>query len=219
MEMEIIDRDVARKIGQKWYYTGVPCQNSHIDKRYVNTGICYECKRIRNKNCNARHPDTLHKISKKCYRNNKIKKIQYNQLWSERNRDKSNQIKYRWKHNHRDQYLKYSREYIVNKRKDPYKRLSMNISKAIWECLKKNKNNATWLLFVDFTIDELIPHLEKKFTPKMNWENYGKYWHVDHIKPLSWFNLSTEFKTAWALTNLQPLEATKNSSKSNRYIG
>jgi 5-methylcytosine-specific restriction endonuclease McrA len=53
----------------------------------------------------------------------------------------------------------------------------------------------------------------------MTWENYGIYWHIDHIKPLSWFNLETEFKDAWALSNLQPLEATKNLSKGNRYIG
>lgn len=53
----------------------------------------------------------------------------------------------------------------------------------------------------------------------MTWDNYGKYWHLDHIKPLSWFDLETEFKDAWHLSNLQPLEATENLSKNNRYIG
>ena len=142
-----------------------------------------------------------------------------NQIWVEKNREKSNQYKNNWKVNHREQNLKQARDYQNNQRKDPHKRVSMNMSKAIWECLKKNKNNITWLKFVDFSIDDLIRHLENMFTPEMTWENYGVYWHIDHIKPLSWFNLETEFKDAWALSNLQPLEAIKNLSKGNRYIG
>ena len=46
--MKIITREEAKKIGQKWYFTGEPCKNGHVDKRYVNTDICYTCKRIQN---------------------------------------------------------------------------------------------------------------------------------------------------------------------------
>lgn len=53
----------------------------------------------------------------------------------------------------------------------------------------------------------------------MTWNNYGPYWHLDHIRPLSWFNLETEFMEAWSLNNLQPLEAKLNLSKNNRYEG
>ena len=49
---EIITREEAKKIGQKWYYTGEPCKYGHIDKRYVNTGLCYGCKRFQNKKQN-----------------------------------------------------------------------------------------------------------------------------------------------------------------------
>jgi 5-methylcytosine-specific restriction endonuclease McrA len=93
------------------------------------------------------------------------------------------------------------------------------MSKAIWECLKNNKKQFSWLKFVNFSLNDLIVHLESKFTPEMTWENYGTYWHIDHVKPLSWFDLKTEFNDAWTLSNLQPLEATKNLSKNNRYIG
>lgn len=53
----------------------------------------------------------------------------------------------------------------------------------------------------------------------MNWSNYGKIWHLDHIKPLSWFNLETEFEQAWSLDNLQPMLSRENLSKNNRYFG
>jgi hypothetical protein len=219
MEKLVISKEEAINLNQKWYYSGIPCKNGHINKRYVNTGICYECKRNLNKQCNKRNPERQKRNTKSNYNKNKTKILKRSKTWVENNREKSNQYKNNWKVNHKEQNLKQARDYQNKQRKDPYKRVSMNMSKAIWECLKKNKNNTTWLSFVEFSIDDLIKHLENKFTTEMTWENYGIYWHIDHIKPLSWFNLETEFKDAWALSNLQPLEATKNLSKGNRYIG
>lgn len=216
-ELKIITKEDAKEIKQKWYFTGKPCKYGHVDKRYVNTGICYCCKRNLNKKYNARNPETLKKISQRDYEKNKDKKIKRGKFWVENNREKSNQYKKNWKINHREQHLKQAREYASNRRKDPYYKLSKNMSKAIWECLKNNKKQLSWLKFVDYTLTDLIQHLESKFTPEMSWENYGTYWHIDHRKPLSWFNLETEFKKAWALSNLQPLEATKNLSKNNKY--
>lgn len=218
-EPKITTKEEAKLIKQKWYFTGNPCKNGHIDKRYVNTGICYGCKRNLNKKCNAKHPDTLQRISKRDYNKNRDKKLEYSQNWAENNRARSNEIKNNWKINHREQHLTQAREYAKNKRNNPHYRLSKNMSKAIWECLKNNKKQYSWLKFVNFTLNELIQHLESKFTVEMTWNNYGTYWHVDHVKPLSWFDLETQFNDAWALSNLQPLEATKNLSKNNRYEG
>jgi len=65
-----------------------------------------------------------------------------------------------------------------------------------------------------------MSHLESMFVDGMSWENYGGGWHVDHILPLSSFEYETtdddSFKTAWALSNLQPLWASENISKGNR---
>ena len=55
----------------------------------------------------------------------------------------------------------------------------------------------------------------------MNWENYGSYWHIDHIKPKSLFIFESledeEFKQCWSLNNLRPLEAKENIRKGNRF--
>jgi 5-methylcytosine-specific restriction endonuclease McrA len=116
--------------------------------------------------------------------------------------------------NNREKYLKNSREYQKNKRKDPYFRLSRNTSKSIWESLKKEKGGRHWELLVNFTLEELKVHLENQFNQNMSWENYGSYWEVDHIKPIS---LCETFNECWNLQNLQPLECYKNRSKGNKY--
>lgn len=218
--MNIITKEEAIKNGSKWYFTGKSCKNNHIDKRYVNTDICYECKRIQNKSCNKRNPESLKLRARRSYlkKDKNLLNIKSKQ-WYVNNKDRAKDIKNSWKKRNKVKYKEYLHEYNKRKRKDPIIRLSKNISKSIWNCLKNNKAYISWIKFVDFTLDELKTHLESKFDANMTWENYGQYWHIDHIKPLSWFDLNKEFKDAWSLNNLQPLEASKNLSKCNRYEG
>ena len=69
--------------------------------------------------------------------------------------------------------------------------------------------------YLGYTKNDLYKHLESKFTNQMSWDNYGTYWHIDHIIPVSYFLKHGIFEPAVinALSNLQPLEAIKNLSK------
>ena len=100
-------------------------------------------------------------------------------------------------------------------------KLNNYISRLIWIALKKEKNYRSWKNLVGYDINELKKHLEKQFTPEMNWDNYGKFWEIDHKIPKSWFKFEKaedeEFKKCWALKNLQPLEVSKNRSKNNHF--
>lgn len=63
---------------------------------------------------------------------------------------------------------------------------------------------------------ELKQHLEKLFQPGMTWENWSRDgWHIDHIVPLSSFDLTDreQFLKACHFSNLQPLWAKENLSK------
>ncbi len=65
----------------------------------------------------------------------------------------------------------------------------------------------------------LRTYLESKWKAGMSWENYGFYgWHIDHVKPCSSFDLldSEQQKACFNYTNLQPLWAHENFSKSDK---
>lgn len=79
-----------------------------------------------------------------------------------------------------------------------------------------------WTSLVGYTSEELMDHLQSKFTEGMNWKNYGK-WHIDHIKPVVLFRFKVpeddEFKKCWSLKNLQPLWAEENFKKNANHEG
>lgn len=65
--------------------------------------------------------------------------------------------------------------------------------------------------------EEFRRHIEAQFRPGMSWANHGR-WHVDHIRPLSSFDLTDceQRRAANALSNLQPLWAAENMAKGAR---
>lgn len=105
------------------------------------------------------------------------------------------------------------------KRGTPRGKLNENISTRMYQFLKSAKQNKHWEEFVPYTLDDLKLHLEKQFDEKMNWENYGLYWEVDHKIPISVFNFECpqdiDFGKCWSLKNLRPLEKSKNRAKRN----
>ena len=52
----------------------------------------------------------------------------------------------------------------------------------------------------------------------MNWNNYGIFWHLDHVIPCKQFNLNqiNQQKVCFNWRNVSPLEQTINQSKSHR---
>lgn len=72
--------------------------------------------------------------------------------------------------------------------------------------LGKSKEGKT-IDLLGYSVLELKQHLELLFTDGMSWDNYGE-WHIDHIKPVSSFNVDTPIHVVNNLSNLQPLWAT-----------
>jgi hypothetical protein len=102
-------------------------------------------------------------------------------------------------------------------------KLSKLFGNRVRAMLEENDN---WRTMLGYSIGELKEHLEKHFALGMTWENHGRgenCWHIDHIKPVSWFNFASvedeEFKKCWALENLVPKWEKDNLSKGNRFIG
>jgi 5-methylcytosine-specific restriction endonuclease McrA len=183
-------------------------------------GICSACK------------DCYGEYSKKWNLKNKSKRKAWKKVWKLKNQEYLKEYSKKWKIENKSkidswklenqEYMKkYHRKYDKKRMEIPKNRLNRNVGCLTCLALKGKKAGISWQKMIGYSIDDLIRHLEKQFDSNMTWENYGIYWHLDHIKPRSLFKFETpediEFKKCWALENLQPLEAKENRIKSNKF--
>ena len=112
------------------------------------------------------------------------------------------------------------RDYINNRRKYNISfKLAESLRKRLNIALKKNYKAGSAIKDLGCSVDNLKKYLESKFSNGMGWENYGVCgWHIDHIIPLSSFDLSDREQLLLACNykNLQPLWAADNISKGNK---
>lgn len=87
------------------------------------------------------------------------------------------------------------------------------------ELVKKSKTTE----IIGCSIIEYKKHIESQFEDWMSWDNYGNgkdKWNIDHIIPISYFDLTNddELKKAFNYKNCRPLLSTENFIKSNKLI-
>ena len=84
------------------------------------------------------------------------------------------------------------------------------------QAIKSNQKAGSAVRDLGCSIKEFKACIESKFQHGMTWDNHGFHgWHLDHIIPLSKFDLTDreEFLKACHYTNIQPLWAYDNLSK------
>lgn len=93
-------------------------------------------------------------------------------------------------------------------------RLAHNLRSRLSQAVRKDLYTSSAVKNLGCSLVQLKRYLESKFQPGMSWNNYGK-WHIDHIIPLSTFDLENreQFLKACHYTNLQPLWARDNLTK------
>jgi len=142
-------------------------------------------------------------------------------LWAEANPDRVKEgIKERESSpTHRD---KRRRQEGKRYQEDISCRLKSILRARLSSALSNDQKSGSSVQDLGCSIPELRVHLESKFQTGMTWENWGKgeeCWNIDHIMPLSAFNLSDRqhFLLACNYLNLQPLWKTDNLKKSDTY--
>lgn len=156
-----------------------------------------------------------------CITCHKVNQIYYTSTTAKKCKNCHNQAVISNKRKNYKEWRNYYNNWRNKKRQeDPDFKIHCNIRSRISSAIKKIKTYRTGSIESMFGCSKshLILHLESKFTPKMTWENYGSYWHVDHIMPISSFDLTDpeQCKQANHWANLQPLEALANIAKSNK---
>ena len=171
------------------------------------SSYCKECNQLYLKEWNSTH--------KKQKKENRIQ-------WDKVNQAALKITKKLYKKNNREKINKRERD---RKKVDIQFKLACNLRTRLLSAIKRETKIGSAVKDLGCSVKELKIYLESQFYPNsitgevMSWENYGFYgWHIDHIKPLSKFDLSKtgQFLEACNYKNLQPMWAEENLIKGDK---
>jgi hypothetical protein len=199
-----------RKEYYKQYYIKNKEHKQQYDKRY---GKQY---RINNKEHISQYRKQYRIKNKDILRQ---KRKHYNKQY----RIKNKELIARYNKQYRIQYpIRRLYQYIKNRRNtDIQFRLATNLRARLCSAIRQRQKVGSAVRDLGCSIEEFKSYIESKFQSGMSWDNWGRDgWHIDHIKPLSSFDLTDrqQFVEACHYTNLQPLWAEDNFAKSNRVV-
>jgi hypothetical protein len=80
-----IIRQNALNANEKFYFTGIPCNYGHIDRRITSSRACYTCSKIKTKKSREKNLEQCKMLDKLRYIKNKEQKIQYSHAYRENN--------------------------------------------------------------------------------------------------------------------------------------
>jgi len=232
--MEIVTRKYAIENGLTRYFTGEPCKNGNIEQRSTRGRLCARCSREKAVKDYEKRKDyfTIQNQSEK----SKAAKKKYSELEStkEKQRISAKNLYHKniekFRKNAMRKYHAMTEEQKNNMRATrKKKRESCDVTRCIstMRCMlnryfvftgeKKAKRTEELL---GYSAAQLKAHLEKMFIGKMNWDNHGELWEIDHIIPISVLvkNGERDPSKINCLSNLKPILKTENRSKQDKVL-
>lgn len=180
---------------------------------------CKLCKNKKSQKWYAENTEHHKYLTQKNYQENKDVRYEKHQEWFKKNPEKQKEYlkKYRSQKIVKIKTVEYLKQ---RKKNDPTFKLNVNLSTQICNTLKKDnlsKNGYSWESLVNYTVHDLKKHLENLFDDKMNWNNHGILWEIDHIVPRSFFDfrISGAVQACWSLENLTPVLKIYNREKND----
>ena len=212
MEEEIIKKKCSKCQEEKTLDQFHKCKG----KKYDVQSSCKTCQQIRLTDWKKNNP-TYYDTYKEQWT---IDNSDYNKEYNENNKEHLSELNKQYYKDNKTEVIAKVMAYRDMKRKtDPFFKFKDNTRNLIRNAFKRayttKSKKTNEILGCKFDVFKV--YLEEKFKPEMNWDNFGSYWVLDHIKPIS---LATTEEEVYALnhyTNFQPLTALENQVKYNKY--
>jgi len=176
--------------------------------------VCNKCKEDKSSDKFCKNKNTIdgyHRYCKLCKTKENIQNQEYN-------------INYYYSNKENYTNIYYPKQNITKKTRyenDPVYKVSILLRNRLSKILKREniyKNNTTVKL-LGCSFKEFKQYIESKFMLGMTWNNLGEIWELDHIIPISKFNLLVEENQliCFNYKNLQPLFKTTEIAESFGY--
>ncbi len=200
-------RQEAKLAGRKRYFTGEPCRHGHVCERFVSSKGCVECAAIRFFHFRKEHPEKVRRYISSWRARNSQRVKEVARLNYVQHREKRRIYNRNYRLTHQDYFREYDKKYKAQYKRSPQQKLADLLRTRLRVALKGRHKSGSAVRDLGCSIEYLMAYFVEKFETGMCWENHGKTWHIDHIKPLASFDLTKrkQLLKACHYTNLQPL--------------
>ena len=155
--------------------------------------------------------------SRTYYEDNKDKERLRAKIYLNNNKEKRKV----YRNDNKEKIYKQRLIWIQKNKNNPQYKLSCILRSRLKSAIKNNYKSGSAVRDLGCSVSELKVYLESKFQPGMTWNNWSiDGWHIDHIKPLSSFDLTDRklLLEACHYTNLQPMWAKDNIIKRDKLL-
>ena len=210
MKQTVVTRQEARERGLTRYYLGTPCKHGHVAERLTRSTQCIPCNKenLRRWLDTADGKEKYRKAVRECQQRRRAKDPSLRKIEAKR------AVAYFKTQRGKETRRRYfrARGYPLNYR------LAASLRIRLCQAIKGKAKRGSAVRDLGCSIEFLIGYLESQFSPGRTWGNRGSVWHIDHIKPLSHYDLAVreQFLEACHWTNLRPYPARLNLSEGAR---
>lgn len=121
-----------------------------------------------------------------------------------------------WRTKNPNYYSNYNKK---RRKEDKDFKILGNLRCRLYKALNGLSKSDTTKQLLGCTIKEFKKYIESQFEDGMSWDNNtNDGWHIDHVIPLSLFDLKCEYQQSVAFhwSNCQPMWGSENQSKNNK---
>lgn len=124
-----------------------------------------------------------------------------------------------WRAKNTERVREWRRDFHARHKTDPHYAIACRLRKRLVKVLRGGIKKGSAVNLLGCSVPEFKFFIEGKFQDGMGWTNYGE-WHLDHILPLSFFDLTdpAQLKQACHYTNFQPLWKRDNLVKGKKIL-
>lgn len=188
---------------------------------------CKSCRSLLESKRRMENIEMFIKKDKEYYRNNKETILERNREYRRKNTETIKAQKKDYYQSNKDSICEYHKKH-KEQRNERLKvlratniewRITQSLRARVHDVLQRYKSTSFSSL-LGCTHNHLKIWLQSQFVNGMDFENYGSYWHIDHIIPVSVFDINDKIQQLLCFnwSNLRPLQVHKNLQKSNKLL-
>ena len=153
-------------------------------------------------------------------RANVQKTREINNRYINKNREKAREWNRKHFRNNKERVRERARNNYKKYRQIPQFKIMQNCRNRINKLIKRSSESQRTHNLLGCSPLFLRNWLEHQFNSKMNWNNYGSYWDIEHVMPCAFYDLEKveEQQSCFNWRNLRPYESSLNKSKNDKIM-